>query len=45
MRLFAGGNTFEIGLRVRGALARVENSFHGSDYSEPCATVMLPEEN
>lgn len=47
VRLLPGGHTFQVGLRAGAQLRRHELKirFHGGDHGEPCATVMLPEED
>lgn len=46
VRLLLGGHTFNAGLRAGGTPQSHELKilFHGGDYGEPCATVMLLEE-
>jgi hypothetical protein len=47
VRLLPGGHTFKVGIR-RGLLLRwheLKILFHGGDHGEPCATVMLPDED
>ena len=47
VRLLPGGHTFKVGIRV-GRAPRwndLKILFHGGDNGEPCATVMLPEED
>lgn len=41
------GHTFKVGIRTACALRwhELKILFHGGDYGEPCATVMLPEED
>lgn len=47
VRLLPGGHTFKVGIRAGAALRWQELKilFHGGDYGEPCATVMLPDED
>lgn len=47
VRLLPGGHTFKVGIRS-GQLRRwheLKILFHGGDHGEPCATVMLPDED
>ena len=47
VRLLPGGHTFKVGIRS-GQLLRwheLKILFHGGDHGEPCATVMLPDED
>jgi hypothetical protein len=46
VRLLPGGHTFKVGIHRGQLLHRHELKilFHGGDYGEPCATVMLPDE-
>lgn len=47
VRPLPGGHTFQVGIRA-GALFRrheLKILFHGGDHGEPCATVMLPDED
>jgi hypothetical protein len=47
VRLLAGGHTFKVRIRTGAQLRwhELKILFHGGDYGEPCATVMLPEED
>lgn len=47
VRLLSGGHTFKIGMRDAHALRwhELKILFHGGDNGEPCATVMLPDED
>jgi hypothetical protein len=47
VRLLPGGHTFQVGIRAAHALCwhELKILFHGGDYGEPCATVMLSEED
>lgn len=47
VRLLPGGHTFKVGIRAEGTLRwhELKILFHGGDNGEPCATVMLPEED
>lgn len=47
VRLLPGGHTFEAGIRTRNAPRwhELKILFHAGDYGEPCATVMLADEN
>jgi hypothetical protein len=47
VRLLPGGHTFKVGIRDAHALRwhELKILFHGGDYGEPCATVMLPDED
>lgn len=46
-RLLPGGHTFKVGIRASAQLRwhELKILFHGGDHGEPCATVMLPEED
>ncbi len=47
VQLLPGGHTFKVGIRS-GQLLRwheLKILFHGGDHGEPCATVMLPDED
>lgn len=47
VRLLSGGHTFQVRIQpvpaTRGRELKIV--FHGGDYGEPCATVMLPDED
>ena len=47
VRLLSGGHTFKVGIRARSQLRwhELKILFHGGDNGEPCATVMLPDED
>lgn len=47
VRLLPGGHTFQVGIRDAHAQRwhELKILFHGGDYGEPCATVMLPDED
>jgi hypothetical protein len=47
VRLLPGGHTFKVGIRVGAQLRwhELKILFHGGDHGEPCATVMLPDED
>lgn len=47
VRLLPGGHTFNVGIRASAQLRwhELKILFHGGDHGEPCATVMLPEED
>lgn len=47
VRLLPGGHTFKVGIRAAAQLRwhELKILFHGGDHGEPCATVMLPEED
>ena len=47
VRLLSGGHTFNVGIRADAQLRwhELRILFHGGDYGEPCATVMLPDED
>ena len=47
VRLLPGGHTFENGIRAEHTLRwhELKILFHGGDHGEPCATVMLPDED
>ncbi len=47
VRLLRGGHTFKVGISASAQLRRQELKilFHGGDHGEPCATVMLPDED
>lgn len=47
VRLLPGGHTFHVGIHGSDTVCSHELKilFHGSDYGEPCATVMLPDED
>ncbi len=47
VRLLPGGHTFKVGIRAGAQLRwhELKILFHGGDNGEPCATVMLPEED
>lgn len=47
VRPLPGGHTFEVGLRqaTRFHWHELKIIFHGGDHGEPCATVMLPDED
>ena len=47
VRTLPGGHTFEVGIRDSAHLRwhELKILFHGGDYGEPCATVMLSEED
>jgi len=47
VRLLPGGHTFKVGLRQATHLHwhELKILFHSGDHGEPCATVMLPEED
>lgn len=47
VRLLGGGHTFQVGIRADAHLRwhELKILFHGGDHGEPCATVMLPEED
>jgi hypothetical protein len=46
VRLLPGGHTFKVGVRAGSHLRwhELKILFHGGNYGEPCATVMLPDE-
>lgn len=47
VRLLRGGHTFHVGIRDQHTLRwhELKILFHGGDYGEPCATIMLPDED
>ena len=47
VRLLSGGHTFKVGIRDANALRwhDLKILFHGGDHGEPCATVMLADED
>ena len=47
VRLLPGGHTFKVGIRAEHTLRwhELKILFHGGDNGEPCATVMLSEED
>ena len=47
VRLLSGGHTFKVGIRAEHVLCwhELKILFHGGDHGEPCATVMLPDED
>ena len=47
VQLLPGGHTFKVGIRARSQLRwhELKILFHGGDNGEPCATVMLAEED
>jgi len=47
VRLLRGGHTFQVGIRAETHLRwhELKILFHGGDYGEPCATVLLPDED
>lgn len=47
VQLLPGGHTFKVGVRASRHLRwhELKILFHGGDNGEPCATVMLPEED
>lgn len=47
VRLLRGGHTFKVGIRAGAQLRwhELKILFHVGDHGEPCATVMLPEED
>lgn len=47
LRLLSGGHTFKVGIRAGRALCwhELKIIFHGGDDGEPCATVLLPDED
>ena len=47
VRLLSGGHTFDVGIRAAALLRwhELKILFHGGDHGEPCATVMLLEED
>lgn len=47
VRQLPGGHTFNVGIRTAAHLHwhELKILFHGGDYGEPCATVMLPDDD
>jgi hypothetical protein len=47
VRLLSSGHTFKVGIRAERTLRwhELKILFHGGDYGEPCATVMLSDED
>ena len=47
VRFLSGGQTYKVGIRFGRILHwhELKIIFHGGDNGEPCATVMLPDED